>query len=177
MVDAGAGAEVAAPVVVPGRAVPPAGAVEAEVDGTGPALYVAGYFTAAGGVTATNIAKWDGASWSALGPPGTGTNNLVNSLAVYDDGAGPALYAGGYFTTAGGLASPYLAKWAGCAGCYANCDSSTVAPVLNVADFICFTNRFAASSSSSPRSERTHITCDDAHAAGFGPICGTGAAP
>ena len=27
--------------------------------------------------------------------------------------------------------------------CYANCDGSTVAPALNVADFICFINRFA----------------------------------
>jgi hypothetical protein len=28
--------------------------------------------------------------------------------------------------------------------CYANCDGSSGAPVLNVADFICFTQRFAA---------------------------------
>ena len=28
--------------------------------------------------------------------------------------------------------------------CYANCDSSTVAPILNVLDFACFLNRFAA---------------------------------
>jgi hypothetical protein len=28
--------------------------------------------------------------------------------------------------------------------CYPNCDSSTLAPALNVADFICFLNRFAA---------------------------------
>jgi endonuclease/exonuclease/phosphatase family metal-dependent hydrolase len=29
--------------------------------------------------------------------------------------------------------------------CYANCDGSTVPPILNVNDFICFQNRFAAS--------------------------------
>ena len=29
-------------------------------------------------------------------------------------------------------------------GCYANCDNSTAAPVLNVLDFSCFLNRFAA---------------------------------
>jgi hypothetical protein len=29
-------------------------------------------------------------------------------------------------------------------GCYANCDSSTTLPVLNVLDFACFLNRFAA---------------------------------
>jgi probable HAF family extracellular repeat protein len=31
--------------------------------------------------------------------------------------------------------------------CYANCDGSTVAPVLNVLDFSCFLNRFAAGDS------------------------------
>jgi hypothetical protein len=31
--------------------------------------------------------------------------------------------------------------------CYANCDNSTVAPVLNVNDFVCFQNRFAAGDS------------------------------
>ncbi len=30
------------------------------------------------------------------------------------------------------------------ASCYANCDGSTIAPVLNVNDFICFQQRFAA---------------------------------
>ncbi|MFN0131975.1 MAG: GC-type dockerin domain-anchored protein [Phycisphaerales bacterium] len=33
------------------------------------------------------------------------------------------------------------------ASCYANCDGSTVAPALNVADFICFQNQFAAGNS------------------------------
>jgi hypothetical protein len=28
--------------------------------------------------------------------------------------------------------------------CYANCDGSTIAPILNVSDFICFGNRFVA---------------------------------
>ncbi len=32
----------------------------------------------------------------------------------------------------------------GAAPCYANCDSSTTPPVLNVNDFICFLNRFAS---------------------------------
>ena len=31
--------------------------------------------------------------------------------------------------------------------CYANCDASTTAPVLNVNDFICFQNRYAAGNS------------------------------
>jgi hypothetical protein len=39
------------------------------------------------------------------------------------------------------------AMWWAAAGsaCYANCDASTVPPVLNVNDFVCFQTRFAAS--------------------------------
>jgi glucose/arabinose dehydrogenase len=35
-----------------------------------------------------------------------------------------------------------------CQSCYANCDGSTLPPVLNVLDFNCFLNRFAAGASS-----------------------------
>jgi hypothetical protein len=44
---------------------------------------------------------------------GNGVNDRVYSLGVYDDGAGPALYAGGSFTTAGGLPANRIAKWDG----------------------------------------------------------------
>jgi hypothetical protein len=37
----------------------------------------------------------------------------VSSLAVYDDGTGPALYAGGPFTTAGGFRVNGIARWDG----------------------------------------------------------------
>ena len=33
------------------------------------------------------------------------------------------------------------------APCYANCDGSTLAPLLNVNDFICFNNLYATGSS------------------------------
>src|SRR5258706_3404920 len=79
-------------------------------DGSGPAIYVAGTFASAGGLSASNIAKWDGASWSALG---SGTDGVVHALCVYDDGSGPALYAGGEFSTAGGVFSPRIARWNG----------------------------------------------------------------
>jgi hypothetical protein len=36
----------------------------------------------------------------------------ILALAVYDDGGGEALYAGGEFTTAGGMSSAYFAEWA-----------------------------------------------------------------
>ena len=63
-------------------------------DGSGPALYAGGSFTTAGGASASYIAKWNGTSWSAW-LPGSGMNGPVQALAVFDDGSGPALYAGG----------------------------------------------------------------------------------
>ncbi len=85
-------------------------------DGSETALYAGGYFNTAGGVTVNNIAKWDGTAWSALsGPSGTGTNSQVEALAVHDDGSGKALYAGGWFFTAGGLTVSTIAKWDGTA--------------------------------------------------------------
>jgi len=83
-------------------------------DGNGEALYVGGGFTSASGVIVNHIAKWDGASWSAVsGPAGTGVSGSVRALAVYDDGSGEALYAGGYFTSAGGVRVNHIAKWDG----------------------------------------------------------------
>jgi hypothetical protein len=83
-------------------------------DGTGPALYAGGYIATAGGVAVNFIARWDGSSWSALsGPSGTGVSSEVKVLAIYDDGAGPALYAGGRFTHAGGVLVNRIARWDG----------------------------------------------------------------
>jgi hypothetical protein len=85
-------------------------ALEVFDDGSGPALYAAGGFTNAGGVAVNHIARWDGASWSALG---SGLGSWVYDLAVFDDGGGPALYAAGIFTSAGGVAANRVAKWNG----------------------------------------------------------------
>jgi hypothetical protein len=84
-------------------------------DGSGPALYAGGSFTHAGGVTANSIARWDGSAWTALGSgvSGASTFRTVRALTVWDDGDGPALYVGGSFTSAGGVAASYLARWDG----------------------------------------------------------------
>jgi hypothetical protein len=73
---------------------------------SGGTLYAGGVFTTAGGSTATNIAQWNGSSWSALG---SGMNNQVLALAV----SGSTLYAGGNFTTAGGSTATNIAQWNG----------------------------------------------------------------
>ncbi|MBX7206724.1 MAG: hypothetical protein K1X78_00315 [Verrucomicrobiaceae bacterium] len=70
-------------------------------------LYAGGEFTAAGGVTVNNIARWNGSAWSALG---SGVDAWVSSLAVTGSGN---LYAGGTFATAGGLAANCIARWDG----------------------------------------------------------------
>lgn len=87
-------------------------------DGAGPALYAAGRFNAAGGQPARNIARWDGERWTALGPGLFALDGrpTVAALAVYDDGAGPALYAGGAFDGPGGGSAEFfnnIAKWDG----------------------------------------------------------------
>lgn len=82
-------------------------------DGSGLALYVGGQFATAGGVSVNNIAKWNGTSWSPLGNGtsggGLGYGPSVNALAVYDDGTGSALFAGGGFTSP----ASEVAKWDG----------------------------------------------------------------
>ncbi len=71
-------------------------------------LYVAGFFTNAGGITANHIAQWNGAAWSSPGGGVVGKGS-VNALTVI----GNNLYAGGSFTNIGGVAANFLAKWDG----------------------------------------------------------------
>lgn len=76
------------------------------------ALIVGGNFTHAGGLVARGIARWDGASWSSLAT-GTNLGGAVRALALFDDGSGLALYAGGSFLTIGGVAAANIARWNG----------------------------------------------------------------
>jgi len=83
-------------------------------DGTdrGPELCVGGLFSAAGELAARNIARWNGADWSAMGD---GVGDVVFALAVVDDDldGGPMLYAGGQFASAGAVDANHIAKWDG----------------------------------------------------------------
>jgi trimeric autotransporter adhesin len=85
-------------------------------DGTGPALYVGGFFERAGSVPTVGIARWDGRQWSAVGEGfryEDGWPGFVAALAVYDDGRGPALYAAGEFDYADGMPAASIARWDG----------------------------------------------------------------
>ena len=83
-------------------------------DGGGPELYAGGSFTMAGSVAANHTAKWNGSSWVPLGSGmSVSAFPFVGALTVFDDGGGPALYAGGGFATAGGLTANNIARWDG----------------------------------------------------------------
>jgi hypothetical protein len=79
---------------------------------SGSDLYVGGAFNnTIGGVTVTlnYIGDWNGTSWSAMG---SGMNSgQVNALASYNG----EVYAGGTFTSAGGITANSIASWNGAA--------------------------------------------------------------
>jgi len=74
------------------------------------------------------------------------------------DGGGAMSSSGGVYSLSGTIGQPDAGALSGgsygCGGgfwgadggvsCYANCDLSTTAPILNVLDFACFLNRFAS---------------------------------
>jgi hypothetical protein len=84
-------------------------------DGQGIALYAVGEFQSAGGVVVNRVAKWNGSTWSALGFGLQGGSQKALALGVFDDGSGPALYAGGNFASAGLVDAYGIAKWNGTA--------------------------------------------------------------
>jgi hypothetical protein len=106
-----------------------------------------GRFSSIDGSAANNAMAFDGQTWS---PMDGGVSSSIGSIPVFGqtvvdpDGPGPrpaVLVIGGAFAAAGGRPSALLARW-GCPACYADCDAS--GPPLNIHDFMCFINRYAA---------------------------------
>ncbi len=81
--------------------------------GSGPELFVGGYFAGAGGKSATGIAHGNGTVWSPLSGSGSGLSASARVLEVLDDGSGPALWAAGDFACAGGAQARRVARWDG----------------------------------------------------------------
>jgi hypothetical protein len=77
-------------------------------DGSGSALYVGGSYLsiANGGTGLGTVARWNGTAWASIGNLSA---NLVNSLAVFNDGTGAALYAG----QANGSSGGQVFRWIG----------------------------------------------------------------
>jgi len=72
-------------------------------------IVIAGGFTLAGGVSARNIAVWNGVTWDSLGSGLGSSGDTVYSLAVYNN----QLYAGGSFENSGENSLNNIAVWNG----------------------------------------------------------------
>ena len=68
---------------------------------------------------------------------------LTRHLTIENAGTADA---GGYACTVSNSCGSALSQAATLSICYANCDCSTTAPALNVADFTCFLREFAGAS-------------------------------
>ena len=68
-----------------------------------------GWFSAAGGVAANSVARWNGTVWSPLAG---GVGGVVNTLTLLPNGD---LFVGGGFTSADGVIANHMALWNGTA--------------------------------------------------------------
>lgn len=83
-------------------------------EGAGPRLFAGGDFDIGGAEPSRGVARWDGRVWSSVKENNVdGVEGIVRALAVFDDGAGPALYVGGAFDRAGELEAHNVARWTG----------------------------------------------------------------
>lgn len=106
----------------PNNSSPPILALMEWATDAGLLLVAGGNFNAAGSaVGASAIAAWNGQRWNNLGggvrdtlvsPPDPG---LVRALAVFNAGAGPELYASGWFRYCDEAPTRHIAKWTGSA--------------------------------------------------------------
>lgn len=71
-------------------------------------LYVGGSFSSIGGISANNVAKWNGKEWSNLSATASiGTDGPVYAMAIY----GSYLYIGGKFTSIDSLSGRHFATY------------------------------------------------------------------
>ncbi len=85
-------------------------------DGGGEQLVVGGHFNAAGGVPASNLARWSGTAWSAqFGTSAAGTDREVFAVGALGAGPGAELLVGGAFLEIGGVRASRIAAWSGSA--------------------------------------------------------------
>ncbi len=88
-------------------------------------VYVGGAFDTAGGVSASNIARWNGTTWAALG---SGISNYVYEINVNDID----VYVAGSFETAGGIPVNNVAHWDSGIGEWSGLGSGTYGAVFSI---------------------------------------------
>lgn len=72
-------------------------------------IYVIGFFEKFNGVTAHNIARWDGTNWSNVGEVPTITDGHLRTITATPN----ALYLSGYFANFAGVPASGTIKWDG----------------------------------------------------------------
>lgn len=83
----------------------------------------------------SGVMRWNGSGWTNLGA--NFSHPATAAIVVGDQ-----LWISGPFFTVATYVSTGLAKWTD--GPYANCDGSTLPPVLSALDFACFLDRYRA---------------------------------
>ena len=89
-------------------------------------LIVGGFFNDAGGVPVGNIARWDGASWSAMG---SGLAGFPIAMTTYNG----ELIVAGTFGSAGGVTVNNIARWNGAGWQPLGSPAGTSSPVSGLA--------------------------------------------
>lgn len=87
-------------------------------DGEGPgapSLFATGAFDFSDSAVVSKIARWNGTAWTPVGTglAGAAESTFGYSMTVVPSGALRGLYVSGRFGTAGGVASPGVARWTG----------------------------------------------------------------
>jgi trimeric autotransporter adhesin len=72
-------------------------------------LYVAGDFTGVNGLAITNLARWNGTTWSSAGDAFDTSSAKISSMAKSSN----RLYIAGDFQNVGGVAAQNIARWDG----------------------------------------------------------------
>lgn len=105
------------------------------------------YFKPAGG----GWGPFAGSLWA--GKPGGARLSASRTRTNFD----PAIHSGPEFQN---IAAPEIAP--GVADCYANCDGSTVTPLLTAGDFICFLGKFRAGADMTTAQQvASWVNCDE----------------
>ena len=80
-------------------------------DASGTSLFVFGGFRLGNNPEYQAAARWDSANgWRDVG---VGPNSDVRAAAIFDDGTGPSIFVGGWFTSVGSNSAAGVARW-GC---------------------------------------------------------------
>jgi hypothetical protein len=126
-------------VYIVGNAIPGPGSISSFATYNG-SLYAAGNFDHAPNATGAGLLRLSGGAWTPVGN-GTASTDFGHAMSVYQN----ELVVAGDLTVAGNQYGHAWARWFCPPTCYANCDQSTQPPVLNVADFACFLQKYAGS--------------------------------